>query len=158
MTQYQKMFNIYEKEGEEMSDEAKVRLLFRKVQHTRLHSYIDALKASQTTDTTISYTMAANHISTATSELPEYIAKNEKNVSGVQVDDGTKGGDDIYNLYGSINNGHIPSQKQITFKYRKLVIDKRKRLGIRYKDKLVQNLGNVVIQTTQQLIPIVSRN
>ena len=31
MTQYQKMFNIYEKEGEEMSDEAKVRLLFRKV-------------------------------------------------------------------------------------------------------------------------------
>ena len=30
LTQYQKMFNIYEKKGEEMSDEAKVRFLFRR--------------------------------------------------------------------------------------------------------------------------------
>ena len=34
LPQCQKMFNIYEKEGEEMSDEAKVRFLFRKVQHS----------------------------------------------------------------------------------------------------------------------------
>ena len=34
LTQFQKMFNIYEKEEEEMFEEAKVRFLFRKVQHT----------------------------------------------------------------------------------------------------------------------------
>ena len=80
-----------------MTDESKVRFLFRKVQHTRLRSSIDALKASQTMGTTISYTMAANHSSTTTSEVPEYIANNARNVSGVQVGDGTKGEDGIYN-------------------------------------------------------------
>ena len=94
------MFNIYEKEGEEMSDETKVRFLFRKVQHTGIRSSIDALKASQTMGTAILYTMAANHFSTATSELPEYIANNARNVSGVQVGDGTKGEDGIYNWDG----------------------------------------------------------
>ena len=59
LTQCQKMLNIYEKEGEEMSDEAKVRFLFRKVHHSGLRSSIDALKATQTTGTVISYTMAA---------------------------------------------------------------------------------------------------
>ena len=56
-----------------MSDESKVRLLFRKLQHTGIRSSIDVLKDSQTTGTTISYTTATNHFSTATSELPEYI-------------------------------------------------------------------------------------
>ena len=54
LTQCQKMFNIYEKEGEEMSDEAKARFLFQKVQHAGLCSSIDALKATQTTGTVIS--------------------------------------------------------------------------------------------------------
>ena len=71
LTQCQKMFNIYEKQGEEMLKEANVGFLFRKVQHTGLRSSIDALKASQTMGTTISYTMAENHLSTATSELPD---------------------------------------------------------------------------------------
>ena len=83
-----------------MSDEAKVRFLFRKVQHTGLRISIDALKASQTMGTTISYTMAANNLPTATSELLEYIANNTRNVSGVQVGDGTKGGYGIYNVDG----------------------------------------------------------
>ena len=55
--------------------------------------------------------------STETSELPEYIAKNAINVSGVQVGDVSKGGDVIYNEYGSINTGHIPGWKSLTFKY-----------------------------------------
>ena len=56
LTQCQKMFNIYEKEGEEISDEAKIGFLFRKLQHTGNRSSIDALKASQTTGMTIYYT------------------------------------------------------------------------------------------------------
>ena len=82
-----------------MSDESKVRLLFRKLQHTGLRSSIHALKYSQTTGTTILYTMAAKTFSTASSELPEYIAKNARNVSGDQEGDVAKGGDVIYNEY-----------------------------------------------------------
>ena len=73
--------------------------------------------------TTISYTVAANHLSTTTSELPEYIANNARNVSGVQVGDGTKGGGGIYNGDVSINTGHIPSWKSLSLKDQKLVID-----------------------------------
>ena len=54
-----------------MSEEAKVRFLFRKVQHTIFRSSVDVLKVLQTTCTTISYTMAAKHLSDTTSELPE---------------------------------------------------------------------------------------
>ena len=116
-----------------MLDEAKVRFLFRKVQHAGLRSSFDTLKTSQEMGTTISYTMAENHLSTATSELPEYIAKNARNVLGVQVRDGTKGVNSIYNGDGSINTGHIPSWKLLPFKYQKLVVDERKQLGIIYK-------------------------
>ena len=78
------------------------------------------------TGMTISYTMAENYFSITTSELPEYIAKNARNISGVQVGNRTKGGDGIYNGYGSINTGNIPSGKSLHFKDQKLVIDERK--------------------------------
>ena len=84
-TQFQNKFIIYEKEGKEMSDEAKVRFLILKVQHAGLRSSIDALNATQTTGTVISYTMAANHLSTAVSKLPEYLAQSARNVSVVQT-------------------------------------------------------------------------
>ena len=80
-----------------MLDEENVRLLIRKAQHTGLRSSIGALKAPQTMGTTILYTMAADHFYTANSELPEYIVKNARNVSGVQVVNGAKGGNGIYN-------------------------------------------------------------
>ena len=61
LTQLRNFFNIYEKEREEMSYEAKARFLFWKVQHIGLRSSINTLRASQKTGTNISYTMAANH-------------------------------------------------------------------------------------------------
>jgi hypothetical protein len=47
LTQMQRMLNIYEKEGEPMPEDQKVRLLFKKVQHKDLDSAIKALKACQ---------------------------------------------------------------------------------------------------------------
>ena len=70
LTQCQKMYNIYEKEGEEMSDDAKIRFLFKRVQHPNLQGAIEALKARLSTNDAITYTQAANHLSTAASELP----------------------------------------------------------------------------------------
>ena len=43
------MFNIFEKHGEGMEEDAKIRFLFKNVQHSGLQSDIAALKASITT-------------------------------------------------------------------------------------------------------------
>ena len=77
--------------------------------------------------------MAANNLSTAVSELPEYLVKSARNVSGVQTDGGWGGGDSVHNDDGSINTGHIPNWKSLSFKERKVVIDEKKRIGINNK-------------------------
>ena len=119
-----------------MSDEAKVRFLFRKVQHDGLRSSIDALKALETAGTVITYTMAANHLSTAVSELPEYLAKNARNVSGVQLQAGNEtGGSRIHNEDGSIITGDIPHWGSLSLQEKRIVFNERKRLGIQYKKK-----------------------
>ena len=79
--------------------------------------------------------MLATHLSTATSDLPEYISKNARNVSLIQVGDGTKVDNGVYNRYGSMNTRHIPSWKSPPLKDQKLVIDERKRQGIIYREK-----------------------
>ena len=138
LTQCQRMFNIFDKEGEGMSEEAKVRFLFRKIEHPGLRSSIEALKALETTGTAVTYTTAANHIATAVSELPEVISKHTRNVSSVLQDDNddTQGGTGIYNKDGSIKTGHISGWKSLPFKDRKAVIEERKRLGIRFQKKV----------------------
>ena len=77
--------------------------------------------------------MYANHLSTEVSEIPEYLAKSAGNVSGVKTGGGGGGGNSVHNEDGSINTGHIPNWKLLSFKERKIVIDERKRLGIKYK-------------------------
>ena len=60
--------------------------------------------------------MAANHLSTPTSKIPQYITNIVRNVSVVKVGNKTKGGDGIYIGYGLINTGHIPRKKLLPFK------------------------------------------
>ena len=67
----QKMFNIYEEEGEEFTENSKLRELFKQVQHPQLHDTVKALKVSFHIEG-ITYTQAANHLTAAGSELPEY--------------------------------------------------------------------------------------
>ena len=67
----QKMFNIYEEEGEEFTENAKLRELFKQVQHPQLQDTIKALKVRFDMEG-ITYTQAANHLTTTVSELPEY--------------------------------------------------------------------------------------
>ena len=67
----QKMFNIYEEEGEEFTENAKLRELFKRVQHPQLQDTVKALKVRFDMEG-ITYTQAANHLTAAVSELPEY--------------------------------------------------------------------------------------
>ena len=120
------MYNIYAQHGEVMAEDAKIRFLFKKVQHTGLSSAIEAMKAKITTEPpgTVTYTTVANHLSTAVSELPEYVAKN-RNVSGM-----TTGSTSIFNADGTINTGHHPNWLNLSPDDRKKVNDERSRLGL----------------------------
>ena len=129
LTNCQKMFNIYETEGEPMADDAKIRFLFKKIQHPGLQTAIAALCVQMNLGTAVTYTMAANHLSTAVSELPEHIAKN-RNISGVGTNE-KKGSSDIHNEDGSIITGHIPNWRNLTKQDRDIVINERKRRGIK---------------------------
>ena len=65
------MFNIYEEEEEEFAENAKLRELFKRVQHPQLQDTFKALKVHFDMEG-ITYTQVANHLTTAVSELPEY--------------------------------------------------------------------------------------
>ena len=67
----QKMFNIYKEEGEEFTENANLRELFKQVQHPQLQDTIKALKVHFDMEG-ITYTQAANHLTATVSELPEY--------------------------------------------------------------------------------------
>ena len=104
------------------------------MQHAGLCSSIDAPNATQTAGTDITYTIAANHLSTAVSELPESIAKKARNVSLVQTGGGG-GSTNMHNKDESSITGHIPNWKSLSFQERKVVIDERKRLDIKHRYK-----------------------
>ena len=130
LTQCQKMFNIYDKEGEPMPEEARIRFLFKQVQHNDLQHAIAALKARMITEA-VTYTQCANHIATAVSELPEYVSKN-RNISGVTSGHATSGDSSagIHKPDGSINTGHISNWRNLSQTDRELVFAERKRLGL----------------------------
>ena len=132
LTGCQKMFNIYEREGEPMAEDAKVRFLFKKVQHKDLQPAIEALQAQITTGSNINYTRAANHLSAKVSTLPEYLSKH-RTVAGVTAGGtgGTNGESGIYNADGSINTGYIPNWRSLSNDDKDKVRQERKRLGIK---------------------------
>ena len=133
LTQCQKMYNIFEKEEEPMTEEAKIRFLFKSVQHNDLLATVEALKAQRVGGVELSYVTCANHLSTAVSELPEYVAKN-RNVSAI----GTRGDDttsSIYNTDGSIKTGHIENWNKLPFSDKKLVYAERKKQGVKFNRK-----------------------
>ena len=76
LTKCQKILNIYNKEGEPMLEDTKLRFLFNCTQHASLQVQLEALKANITTRNTVTYTTAANHLTTAVSQLADYVAKS----------------------------------------------------------------------------------
>ena len=68
----QKIFNIFQQEGEELTKNAKVCELLKRVQHSQLQDTVKALWVQFDLDG-IFYTEAANHLTSAVSELPEYL-------------------------------------------------------------------------------------
>ena len=92
----QRMFNIYKEEQEEFSENAKLRELFKRVQHPQLQDTIKALKVHFDMEG-LTYTQAANHLTVAVSELPEIHTTHQ--IAAARIRGGSDTG--IHNKYNN---------------------------------------------------------
>ena len=122
------MYNIFEEEFEPVEEYAKIRFIFKRVEHSDLQKSIEALKSQMETKPsgTVSYTTASNHLITAVSEFPLYVSCNIS-VSSVSTGGGNQ--DDAYKAYGTINTGYIPNCRSLLNAYKKKFIAERKNQG-----------------------------
>ena len=77
----QKMFNIFEEENEVISEQAKVRMLLKKVEHLQLQDAVGALRVLASMDG-ITFTECANHLSAQVSELPDNQSASKISAAG----------------------------------------------------------------------------
>ena len=114
----QKMFNIFQEEGEELTKNAKVHELLKRVQNNQLQDTIKALRVRFDLDG-ISYTEAANHLTSAVSELPEYLlACRVSSLKRIRGGGSEKGKnkfkrDSIYADDGTIFTGYYSNWKSL---------------------------------------------
>ena len=107
----QKMFNIYKEEGEDMTENAKLRELFKRTKHPQLTESVKALEVRYDMDG-LTYTQAANHLTAAVSKLPDYqMARRVSNVKTASTGGNKQGrirrdGNSIYATDGTIWTGH----------------------------------------------------
>lgn len=145
----QDMFNIYSQEDQELSDKAKIDLLFSKVQHQGLQVAIEALRTKEVEGIELTYTAAANHLSTTVARLAATTGGAGRNIAAV----GVSGGSSIYNADGSIKTGRIQNWWSLSEEERSKVTEERKRLGaVKNKggDKGGKQTSNTVKQLRQQ--------
>ena len=132
----QKMFNIFKEEGEQLTENAKVRELFKRVQHTQLQDTVKALHVRYDLDG-ITYTEAANHLTAAVSELPKF--ELAQRVSAVNcIRGGGKGKhkrDSIYTGDGTIFTGYYSNFMSFSKEERDKVIAEREHKYGKKNDK-----------------------
>ena len=128
----QKMFNIFQEEGEELTENAKVRELLKRVQHNQLQDTVKALWVQFDLDG-ISYTEAANHLPSAVSQLPEYLlachVSSLKRIHGGGLDKGKNKfkRDSIYADDRTIFTGYYSNWKSFSKEDHNKVIAERKK-------------------------------
>ena len=175
----QKMFNVYADEGEAYTDAAKIRELFKRVQHPQLQDTVKALKVRFDMDG-LTYTQAANHIAAAVSEMPEY--QLTRKVSSAQRIRGGGNNNNKFNTPqrgakapksgvtmpdGSIFTGFYKNWKDLPDDDKQKVIDERKKKqksGNKRKasevssiaDTLLSEVKRQVAEITTNLIPAAS--
>ena len=115
----QKMFNIFQEEGEEPTENAKVRELLKHVQNNQLQDTVKALRVWFDLDR-ISYTEAANHLTSAVYEHPEYLlARRVSSLKRIRGGGLQKGKnkfkrDSIYADDGTIFTGYYSNWKSLS--------------------------------------------
>jgi hypothetical protein len=67
----QKMLNMFQEEGESITEQAKVQMLLKKIQHPQLQNAVSALRIRAQLDS-VTFTECANHLSAIVSEWPDH--------------------------------------------------------------------------------------
>ena len=132
LVRMQKMFNIFQEEGKELTENTKVRELLKRVQNNQLQDTIKALWVWFDLDG-ILYTEAANHLTSAVSELPEYLlacrVSSLKHIRGGGLDKGKSKfkQDSIYADDRTIFTGYYSNWKSLSKEDHDKVIAEQKR-------------------------------
>jgi hypothetical protein len=87
----QKMFTIFQEEGEPLTERAKVDELLTKVQHPSLTAAIAQLRYQLNTEG-VTFTVAANHLNSAISQTPDYQMARRINSTNSSNRSGRSGG------------------------------------------------------------------
>ena len=95
-----------------MNDDAQRCFLYEHIHHPDLQVPIETLKAQTTAGQDITFTKAANHLSTAVSKLPEYIQMNRKIAGVAQYDTPESIYDDKGNVKTHVRHWHLLSDEQ----------------------------------------------
>lgn len=164
----QRMFNIFKEENEEITEQAKVRMLLQKVQHPQLQAAVDALRVRATIDG-LTFTVCANHLSAQVSELPDPQTPRKVSSAGTSSKKKSpetkriRGGgssspgskrDGIYMPDGSIWTGFYAEWDQLSKEDRQTVIDTRatnKAKGGRTKAKISEVESKKLKEITTQV-------
>ena len=133
----QKMFNIFEEENEPISEQAKVRMLLKKVEHPQLQDAVNALRV-RTSMSGSTFTECANHLSAQVSELPDTQSNRKIAASGTDrgkdptrirgggpKDNAKRKG--IYMPDGSVWTGYYSDWSQISNDDKQVVFETRKK-------------------------------
>ena len=130
LNRLQTMFNIYEEEEEPIPPNAKVRLLYEKIQHPKLLGAVEAMKVSDArTANPMTFTEAANHLSCEVSKFPEFKAAGGRAGIGAVKAGGKSGSDAIRDKSGNIISGYLRNWRHLSQEDREAVLAERKRLG-----------------------------
>eukprot|EP00957_Ditylum_brightwellii_P177058 13488085-Ditylum_brightwellii.AAC.1 len=142
-----------------MEEDAKIRFLFKKIENQGLNATIGALKVCITTGGpgSVSYTTAANHLSTAVSKLPEYVAKHNRNVSSLgKGNNGQISG--IYGSDGKIIIGTTSNWHSLLREEKAKVFAERKHLGIKYNKGATKDKGESKGKSSKEIDKIEKKN
>ena len=125
------MFNLFEEEGEPLTEGAKFRFLMEKVNHQELQTVIEALRVRDSLEAgrATTFTEAANVLAASVASPPETVAKSC--ISGLsQPDTGTSNYESIYRQ-GKIFTGYYKFFNKISKEDQGKVLAKRERLNIK---------------------------
>eukprot|EP00957_Ditylum_brightwellii_P156101 11882065-Ditylum_brightwellii.AAC.1 len=142
-----------------MEEDAKIRFIFKKINNQGLQAAVEALKVRITTGEpgSVSYTSAANHLSTAVSKLPEYVAKHNRNICSLEKgNNGQSSG--IYDPSWKIIPGTIANWNSLSREERAKVFTERKRLGIKYNRGVNKDKGESKGKSSKKIDKIKKQN
>ena len=134
ITKCQLMFNIYRDEGEEFSENQKLRFFLDKIQsdNQAMQIAVSTLRLRMDSGDDLTFTFAANHLTSAVARIaPKAVAFSGRNISGVAGGASQGGGGDepIYRN-GAIFTGYYKTWNSLSADDKQKVNDERKRLGV----------------------------